>query len=41
MKKSQTPSSSDEDEEDTDDSDSENDEELKDYFVIEFLDEKK
>ena len=41
MKKSQTPSSSDEDEEDTDDSDAENDEELQDYFVIEFLDEKK
>ena len=41
MRKSQTPSSSDDDEEDTDDSDSENDEELKDYFVIEFLDEKK
>ncbi len=39
-KKSQTPSSSDDDEEDTDDSDTGNDEELKDYFVIEFLDEK-
>ena len=38
MRKSQTPSSSDDDEEDTDDSDAENDEELKDYFVIEFLD---
>lgn len=38
MKKSQTPSSTDEDEEDTDDTDSENDEELKDYFVVEFLD---
>ncbi|MBQ2486132.1 MAG: hypothetical protein II518_03620, partial [Candidatus Methanomethylophilus sp.] len=36
MKKSQTPSSSDDDEEDNDDSDSGNDEELKDYFVVQF-----
>lgn len=36
MKKSQTPSSSDEDEEDTDDSDTGDDEELKDYFVVQF-----
>ena len=36
MKKSQTPSSSDDDEEDYDDSDSGNDDELKDYFVVQF-----
>lgn len=36
MKKSQTPSSSDEDEEDSDDSPDTDDEELKDYFVIQF-----
>ena len=36
MKKSQTPSSTDEDEEDSDDSPDTNDEELKEYFVIQF-----
>lgn len=36
MKRSQTPSSSDEDEEDTDNSDTGDDKELKDYFVIQF-----